>query len=254
LLVRDWYFCSLMSDLQADINIKEVPSHVAVIMDGNGRWAKQKGNQRIFGHKNAIKAVRDTVEAAAELKVKFLTLYAFSTQNWNRPKIEVEALMTLLVESLKKELPILQKNNIKLVSIGDQDRLPSKCLSTLNEVISQTKQNTHMTLNLALSYSGRWDLQEATRKIAQQVKKGIIEPSEISEMTITENLSTRGMPDPSLMIRTSGEYRLSNFLLWELSYAEFIFTDILWPDFRKEHFYKAIQKYQKRERRFGKTS
>jgi len=244
----------LMSNNQFEIDLKNIPAHVAVIMDGNGRWAKKKGNQRIFGHKNAIQAVRETVEVAAELQVKYLTLYAFSTENWNRPKIEVEALMHLLVDSLKKELPILQKNNIKLVSIGDNDRLPTSCQNTLKQVIEATASNTHMTLNLALSYSGRWDITQTIKQLAKEAKQGTLSIDEIDESLISSNLSTRNMPDPALMIRTSGEHRLSNFLLWELSYAEFYFTETLWPDFRKADFHKAIASYQQRERRFGKTT
>ncbi len=233
---------------------EHIPEHVAVIMDGNGRWAKQKGNQRIFGHQNAIKAVRQTVEAAAEIGVKFLTLFAFSTENWNRPKTEVNALMNLLVDALQKELPILKKNNIKLKTIGQTESLPQSCLQNLNQVIEATKENTHMTLNLALSYSGRWDIISGVKKIAQKIKDNKLELNQVDELLFSQHLSTQNIPDPDLMIRTSGELRISNFLLWQLSYAELYFTQTLWPDFSKKEFYKAIEAYQKRERRFGKTS
>jgi undecaprenyl diphosphate synthase len=243
-----------MSGANAYQTSSNIPKHVAVIMDGNGRWAQQKGNHRIFGHQNAIKAVRDTVEAAAEIGVECLTLYAFSTENWNRPKLEVDALMHLLVEALSNELPTLKKNNIKLISIGDKTRLPASCINTLNTVMEATRHNTHMTLNIALSYSGRWDIVEAAKNLSKQVQQGLIQVEDINETLFSNALSTHNLPDPELLIRTSGEYRLSNFLLWECSYTEFIFTEILWPDFRKEDFYKAIEQYQQRERRFGKTT
>lgn len=243
-----------MNTLPSNIDAHNVPKHVAVIMDGNGRWAQKKGNQRIFGHKNAIAAVRDTVEAAAEIGLNYLTLYAFSTENWNRPKLEVNALMNLLVESLNKELPTLQKNKIKLISIGDHSKLPSSCQKTLQNVMQQTKENTHMTLNLALSYSSRWDITRAIQKISSKVANGELQTSKIDEQTLSSFLSTSQIPDPELLIRTSGEHRISNFLLYELSYSELYFTDQLWPDFRKKDFFKAIENYQLRERRFGKTS
>ncbi|GAB2526958.1 isoprenyl transferase [Rufibacter soli] len=223
-------------------------------MDGNGRWAKKKGNLRIFGHQNAITAVRETVEAAAELGVNFLTLYAFSTENWSRPKFEVDALMKLLVSTIRKETETLNKNNIRLQAIGDLASLPAACRAELEEAMEITSRNSRMTLVLALSYSGRWELVQAMQKIADQVKAGTIEPSAIDENTIRQNLNTANIPDPELLIRTSGEQRISNFLLWQLAYTELYITDLLWPDFRKEHLYEAILAFQQRERRFGKTS
>ncbi len=237
-----------------DINLDALPKHIAVIMDGNGRWAKMKGKIRTFGHENGVKAVRDTVEAAAELGVSYLTLYAFSTENWNRPKYEINALMTLLVSTISKETKTLMDNNIRLESIGDMSALPKKCMKELLEAKAKTAGNTRMTLVLALSYSSRWEIKEAMQKIAIQVKSGELQPENINEATIAENLNTAGMPDPELLIRTSGEHRISNFLLWQISYAELYFTDKLWPDFRREDLYEAIVSYQRRERRFGKTS
>jgi undecaprenyl diphosphate synthase len=240
--------------LKEKIDIDNLPQHIAVIMDGNGRWAKKKGNLRIFGHQNAITAVRETVEAAAELGVPYLTLYAFSTENWSRPKYEVEALMQLLVSTIRKETETLNKNNIRLQSIGDTESLPQACKKQLQEAIELTSKNTRMTLVLALSYSGRWDLVNAMQKVAAQVKAGELAPEAINENTVKECLATAGMPDPELLIRTSGEQRISNFLLWQLAYTELYITDLLWPDFRKEHLYEAILAFQQRERRFGKTS
>ncbi len=240
--------------LKEKIDIGNLPQHIAVIMDGNGRWAKKKGNLRIFGHQNAITAVRETVEAAAELGVRYLTLYAFSTENWSRPKYEVEALMQLLVSTIRKETETLNKNNIRLQSIGDVAALPQACRKQLEEAIQLTSQNTRMTLVLALSYSGRWELVNAMQKLAAQVKAGELAPEEINEATVQSCLNTAGMPDPELLIRTSGEQRISNFLLWQLAYTELYITDLLWPDFRKEHLYEAILAFQQRERRFGKTS
>ncbi len=237
-----------------DINLEGLPKHIAVIMDGNGRWAKLKGKIRTFGHENGVKAVRDTVEAAAELGVSYLTLYAFSTENWNRPKYEINALMTLLVSTISKETKTLMDNNIRLESIGDMSALPKKCMKELQEAKAKTAGNSRMTLVLALSYSSRWEIREAVRNIADQVKSGLLQPKDISEETIAQNLNTAGMPDPELLIRTSGEHRISNFLLWQISYSELYFTDKLWPDFRKEDLYEAIISYQRRERRFGKTS
>jgi undecaprenyl diphosphate synthase len=237
-----------------DINLDALPKHIAVIMDGNGRWAKMKGKIRTFGHENGVKAVRDTVEAAAELGVSYLTLYAFSTENWNRPKYEINALMTLLVSTISKETKTLMDNNIRLESIGDMSALPKKCMKELLEAKAKTAGNTRMTLVLALSYSSRWEIKEAMKKIAIQVKSGELLPENINEATIAENLNTAGMPDPELLIRTSGEHRISNFLLWQISYAELYFTDKLWPDFRREDLYEAVVSYQRRERRFGKTS
>lgn len=239
---------------RSEIDSHNIPAHVAVIMDGNGRWAKQKGGLRIFGHQSAITAVRDTVEAAAELGVQFLTLYAFSTENWNRPKHEVMALMQLLVHTIRQETSTLLKNSIRLQAIGQIDSLPSSCQRELAEAIELTKAGTRMTLVLALSYSGRWDLTQAAQRMATDVTTGKLQAAQINEQTISQYLSTVGMPDPELLIRTSGEQRISNFLLWQLAYTELYITDLLWPDFRREHFYDAIQAYQRRERRFGKTS
>ena len=233
-----------------EINKNNLPKHIAITMDGNGRWAKSKGKLRIFGHNNGVKAVRDTVEAAAEIGIDFLTLYAFSTENWNRPSKEVNALMTLLVSAINKETKTLMDNNIKLSTIGDTDSLPSKAKKELAEAIDKTKENTRMTLVLALSYSGRWDILNAVNEIA---KKGVGN-DKITEEQFQQYLSTKSVPDPELLIRTSGEYRISNFLLWQIAYSELYFTDTLWPDFRKEDLEKAILDYQSRERRFGKTS
>ncbi|GAA4307383.1 isoprenyl transferase [Nibribacter koreensis] len=240
--------------LKEKIDLGNLPQHIAVIMDGNGRWAKKKGNLRIFGHQNAITAVRETVEASAELGVEYLTLYAFSTENWSRPKQEVEALMQLLVSTISKETATLNKNNIRLQAIGDTASLPNSCRKQLQEAIAKTNQNTRMTLVLALSYSGRWDITNAVQQIAKAVQAGEINPEQITEQTVEKYLATAGMPDPSLLIRTSGEQRISNFLLWQLAYTELYITELLWPDYRKEHLYEAILAYQQRERRFGKTS
>ena len=231
-----------------------LPHHVAVIMDGNGRWAKQKGKIRIFGHKNGVESVRQTIEAAAEIGIDVLTLYAFSTENWNRPKSEVDALMNLLVSSLKNELPSLQKNDIKLNAIGDLDKLPQKAFKGLHAVIEATENNKRMVLNLALSYGSRNEILEAVKQISKKVVNNELEIENIDEKTINNHLYTFSLPDVDFMIRTSGEQRISNFLLWQSAYAEFYFTETLWPDFKKEDFYKAIESYQKRERRYGKTS
>jgi undecaprenyl diphosphate synthase len=237
-----------------EIRLESLPKHIAVIMDGNGRWAKMQGKLRTFGHENGVLAVRDTVEACAEIGVSYLTMYAFSTENWNRPKYEINALMTLLVSTISKETKTLMDNNIRLESIGDMDALPSKCKRELLEAKKKTEGNTRMTLVLALSYSSRWELKEAMKSIAVKVKSGELLPEKITEETIAQHLNTNGMPDPELLIRTSGEHRISNFLLWQISYAELYFTDKLWPDFRREDLYDAIISYQRRERRFGKTS
>ena len=236
------------------INPSKLPQHIAVIMDGNGRCAKQKGEERIYGHENGVKSVRETVEAAAELGVKYLTLYAFSTENWNRPQEEVIALMQLLVHTISAETVTLNKNNIRLQAIGDLKSLPTDCYTELQEAIKKTASNTRTTLVLALSYSSRWELIHAVQQIAQKIQTKELSPSGIDEQTINAHLCTAEMPEPELMIRTSGEHRISNFLLWQLAYAELYFTDKLWPDFRKEDFYEAIVDYQNRERRFGKTS
>ncbi len=222
-------------------------------MDGNGRWAKSKGAARIFGHKNAVEAVRAVTEGSAELGVKFLTLYAFSTENWARPKEEIDGLMELLVNTLKKEIGTLQENKVKLQSIGEITNLPTNCQANLKEAIEATRNNTGMTLIIALSYSGRWELVQAMKKIAAEIKKGSLEPEQINEKLVSGYLETAGVPDPELLIRTSGEMRVSNFLLWQIAYTEIFITQTLWPDFRKEDLYEAICAYQKRERRFGKV-
>lgn len=243
-----------MENLKSQIDRNTVPKHIAVIMDGNGRWAKKHGKPRIFGHKNGVKAVRETTEAAAEIGVEYLTLYAFSTENWKRPKLEVDALMSLLVETIGKEVKTLNKNNIRLQAIGDIDKLPSRSRKALEKGIAQTADNTQMTLILALNYSAKWEIIEAARSLAQEVKAGKLEPEDIDERVFSAALSTRGLPDPELLIRTSGESRISNFLLWQIAYAELYFTPLYWPEFRKEHFFTAVLDYQSRERRFGMIS
>lgn len=230
-----------------------LPSHIAIIMDGNGRWAKQRRKPRIFGHKNAVAAVRSTIEGAAELGIKYLTLYAFSTENWSRPEAEVNALMTLLVHSIHKELNNLHKNNIKILTIGDMQSLPEKCRKEICAAIAKTSDNTRMNLVIALSYSSRWEIVNAVKKISADINGGKILPPAINEKLFSSYLTTSLIPDPELMIRTSGEYRISNFLLWQLAYSELYFTPRLWPDFRKNDLYEAIADYQKRERRFGMT-
>jgi undecaprenyl diphosphate synthase len=242
-----------VASLKENIDPGNLPEHIAVIMDGNGRWAKGKGAARIFGHKNAVEAVRQVTEGSAELGVKYLTLYAFSTENWARPKEEVDALMELLVNTLKKEIGTLHENKVKLQTIGEITNLPPNCQANLKEAIEATRNNTGMTLIIALSYSGRWELVKAMKKIAQEVKKGILDPEKISESLVSGYLETSGIPDPELLIRTSGELRVSNFLLWQIAYTEIFITQTLWPDFRKEDLYEAICAYQKRERRFGKV-
>jgi|ERR1019366_3987871 undecaprenyl diphosphate synthase len=240
--------------LKDKINPATLPKHIAIIMDGNGRWAKQHGADRIFGHENGVKSVRDTVEAAAEVGVNFLTLYAFSTENWNRPQEEVIALMQLLVHTINAETKTLNKNSIRLQAIGDLKSLPIDCYNELQEAIENTKNNTRMTLVLALSYSSRWEITNAVKQIAENVENKILSAAEINENTISSYLCTANIPDPELMIRTSGEHRISNFLLWQSAYTELYFTEKLWPDFGKEDLYQAILNYQTRERRFGKTS
>lgn len=232
----------------------EVPTHIAIIMDGNGRWAKSRGSLRTSGHKAGVDSVRDITEACAQLGVKYLTLYTFSTENWGRPKLEVNALMRLLVSSLRKEAESLNKNNIKLGTIGQIDRFPSVCQRELKEAMNLTKDNDLLHLCLALSYSGRWDITEAVKKLSKQVKEGNLDPEDIDDDVIEAHLSTAEIPDPDLIIRTSGEYRLSNFLLWQLAYSELYITETYWPDFRRNELYKAIKAYQKRERRFGNVS
>lgn len=236
------------------LDTSHIPKHVAVIMDGNGRWAKQRGKLRIFGHSNAITAVRDTIEIAAELGVKYLTLYAFSTENWNRPQTEVSGLMELLVGTLGKEIKRLHENKIRLNTIGDFGMLPPKVQKEMSAAMELTKNNTHMTLNIALSYSSRWEIIRAVKEIALEAKQGKLDIADIDENVFNKYLTTAGMDEPELMIRTSGEHRISNFLLWQLSYSELYFTEKLWPDFRKQDFINAIIDYQGRERRFGKTS
>jgi len=240
-------------NLLEEIKSKEVPKHIAIIMDGNGRWAQQHGKERIFGHQSALDAVRDTVEAAAEVGIKYLTLYAFSTENWNRPVDEVQALMELLVSAIHQELPTLQKNNIRLLTIGDTESLPEATRSELKSAMDQTADNTHMDLVLALSYSARWEILNAVKTIISDVKNNKLKENELDEESFSNYLSTQSIPDPELMIRTSGEYRVSNFLLWQLAYSEFYFLDKLWPDFRKADLFGAIHDFQNRERRFGKT-
>jgi undecaprenyl diphosphate synthase len=240
--------------LKEKINLSKLPQHIAIIMDGNGRWAKQKGAERIYGHENGVKSVRETVEAAAELGVNYLTLYAFSTENWNRPQEEVIALMQLLVHTISAETKTLNENNIRLQAIGDLKSLPIDCYNELQDAIKKTAANTRTTLVLALSYSARWEIINAVKQIAQKAENGQLTAAAINEDIINEHLCTVNMPEPELMIRTSGEHRISNFLLWQLAYAELYFTDTLWPDFRREDFYEAIVDYQNRERRFGKTS
>ena len=239
---------------QDQLDKKTLPKHLAIIMDGNGRWAKQQGLLRALGHENGTKSVRVVVEACAELNIPFLTLYAFPTENWNRPKREVELLMKLLVASLKKEIKTLQDNEIKLTAIGNLDTLPKKVYKELLEVIDKTKDNTNMTLTLALSYGSREELVKTVKEISLKVKNNLISRDAIDESVINNHLYTRNLPDVDLLIRTSGEQRISNFLLWQLAYAELYFTDTLWPDFTKTHLFEALLNYQNRERRFGKTS
>jgi len=241
-------------NLLEKINKNNIPKHIAIIMDGNGRWAKQQGEDRIFGHHEGVNSVREIVEAAAEVGVKYLTIYAFSTENWNRPKEEVDALMELLVATISIEAPQLNKNGVKLEAIGNLKSLPPSCYDELQEAMKLTEKNTRLTLVLALSYSAKWEITNAVKEISEDVKKGNLSPENITEEIIASHLCTKNYPDPELMIRTSGEHRISNFLLWQLAYAEFYFTDTLWPDFRKNDFYQAIIGYQNRERRFGKTS
>lgn len=243
-----------MSSLKEHIDLHRLPSHVAVIMDGNGRWARKHGKPRIFGHRNGVKSVREVTEAAAEIGVSYLTLYAFSTENWSRPQLEVNALMSLLVDTLRKEIETLMKNNIRLNAIGDIHKLPSKTENALLEGIRETKSNDRMVLTLALNYSARWEITEAVKALANDVQQGLFEPDEVNEEIFNKYLATARIPDPELMIRTSGEKRISNFLLWQSAYTELYFTDIFWPDFRKEDFYAALIDYQMRERRFGKIS
>lgn len=242
-----------MQELLDKIDKTRLPKHVAIIMDGNGRWAQEKGQDRLYGHFHGVESVRNIVEGAAELGIEYLTLYAFSTENWDRPAYEVTGLMELLVDTIKKEAADLKKNNIKLHVIGDLNMLPENARNQLLEVLADTKTNTGMNLVMALSYSSRWELMNAVKNIAYDVKAGKIDPASITQDTLQAYLTTSEFPDPELMIRTSGEYRISNFLLYQLAYAELYFTNVRWPDFRKENFYEAIIDFQGRERRFGKT-
>lgn len=239
--------------LKNQIDENKLPRHIAIIMDGNGRWAEEKGEDRLFGHLHGVESVRNIVEGAAELQVEYLTLYAFSTENWDRPQQEVTGLMEILVDTIRKEVPTLNKNNIKLHVIGDINMLPQSARSALQEALQETSQNTGLNLIMALSYSSRWELVHAVKNIANDVKENKLLPEDITQDTLQQYLSTSAFPDPELMIRTSGEYRISNFLLYQLAYAELYFTNTRWPDFRKENLYEAIIDFQKRERRFGKT-
>ena len=241
-------------DYKSLIIPEKLPRHVAIIMDGNGRWAKQHNKPRVFGHRNGVKAVRETTEAAAELGIPYLTLYAISTENWNRPQLEVNALLHLLVETLSKEVHTLMDNNIRLDAIGDLNALPQHTHRALLEAIEKTRDNNRMTLILALNYSGRWDIVQAARNIARAVAAGELDPDKLDEKQFQSHLATHHIPDPEFMIRTSGEQRTSNFLCYQLAYSELYFTSVLWPDFRKEHLYQALVAYQQRERRFGKIS
>lgn len=240
--------------LREQIDTKKLPCHIAIIMDGNGRWAKGHGKLRIFGHHSGVLAVRDVVEGAGEIGVKYLTLYAFSAENWSRPKFEVTAIMELLIATISKETRVLMEKNVRLNAIGDLERLPKKCREELLEAIKRTSGNTGLVLTLALSYSSRREIMQAVVKIAEKVKSGELEPDQITEALFEQHLDTSGVPDPELLIRTSGEYRISNYLLWQIAYAELYFTSKLWPDFRREDLFEAILDYQKRERRFGMTS
>lgn len=247
------YFCGPVASFKDQLDLSNLPRHVAIIMDGNGRWAKHKGAARIFGHRNAIQAVTDVTEACGELGIKYLTLYAFSTENWARPKDEVDGLMELLVNTLKKEISNLMENRVRLLTIGDISHLPKDCQRNLEEAKQMTKNNDGLTVLLALSYSGRWEILKASRELAERTRKGLLHPEDIDEKMFSEVLETRGVPDPELLIRTSGELRVSNFLLWQIAYTELYITKTLWPDFRKEDLYEAIYSYQHRERRFGKV-
>ncbi|WP_163408743.1 isoprenyl transferase [Flavobacterium ajazii] len=240
--------------LLESIDKTNLPRHIAIIMDGNGRWAKQQGYLRVFGHENGTNSVREIIKTCTKLKIEFLTLYTFSSENWNRPKLEVKALMKILISSLKKEIITMQANNIKLTAIGNLDKLPESAQKQVRDTIEQTKNNTGLTLTLALSYGSREELTNAVRVISDKVKNNIISIDTIDDSIINEHLYTQNLPDVDLLIRTSGEHRISNFLLWQIAYSELYFTDVLWPDFKAQHLYEAIISYQKRERRFGKTS
>lgn len=241
-----------MSSYKEKIDKTRLPKHIAIIMDGNGRWAKERGYDRIFGHQNGVISVRETTEAAAEIGIQYLTLYAFSTENWSRPQSEVDALMELLIDTIEKETPTLNKNNVRLMAIGDLSRLPGNAGEKLQRCIAETSKNTGLTLVLALSYSSRWEITNAVKTICKKVMEGECNANDINEELISNYLTTKSIPDPDLMIRTSGEERISNFLLWQIAYTELYFTQIHWPEFRKENFYEAIYEFQQRERRFGK--
>jgi len=241
-----------MLSLKDKIDKSNLPKHIAIIMDGNGRWAKERGFDRIFGHQNGVTSVRETTEAAAEIGIEYLTLYAFSTENWSRPQSEVDALMELLIDTIEKETPTLNKNNVRLMAIGDLSRLPGNAAIKLDKCINQTRENNGLALVLALSYSSRWEIKNAIKNICQEVIDGIVSIEDINDELISNHLTTKQIPDPDLLIRTSGEERVSNFLLWQIAYTELYFTKIHWPEFRKENFYQAILEYQNRERRFGK--
>jgi undecaprenyl diphosphate synthase len=240
-------------DFKDTIDKKKVPRHIAIIMDGNGRWAKQRGRERVFGHENGIQAVRETVEAAGELGIRYLTFYAFSTENWCRPKNEVDTLMNLLVKAIRNETPELLEKGVRLSAIGDLDSLPEDCKKELFESIEITKHNTKVNVCVALSYSSQWEIVNAVKKIVQDVKDNQLDPELIDKALFSSYLHTKDMPDPDLLIRTSGELRVSNFLLFQIAYSELYFTPLLWPDFRKQHLYQAVLDYQRRDRRFGKT-
>lgn len=241
--------------VKENIDLGNLPAHIAVIMDGNGRWAKQQGALRIFGHHHGVKSVRDTVEGCVELGVKYLTLYTFSTENWNRPKLEVDGIMQLLVKTIAEEVPELNKNNVRVKTIGNLDSLPASANNKMLDAVELTKNNTGLTLILALSYSGKWEIVQATKRIATKIKTGELAVEDISENVFSQHLATEDAPDVDLMIRTGGDHRISNYLLWQLAYAELYFMDdLFWPEFRKNHLFEAISSYQNRERRFGKTS
>lgn len=243
-----------MINKQSQLIQEKVPQHVAIIMDGNGRWAKKHGQERVFGHQNGVESVRSVIEGAAEYGVRYITLYAFSTENWNRPKEEIDALMSLLVKAIENELDKLMKNQVRLMAIGDLQRLPESSREALLSAIETTKNNKGLTVVLALSYSARWEIVEMAKKIAGKAIEHKIDIDDINDKVIAENLSTQGIPDPEVLIRTSGECRISNFLLWQIAYTELFFVDIMWPDFRKENLLEILLQYQTRERRFGKTS
>ncbi|MFO7977021.1 MAG: isoprenyl transferase [Bacteroidales bacterium] len=240
-------------DLKQRIDLEKLPRHVAVIMDGNGRWARLQGKERIFGHEHGVTSVRETIQAAAEIGISYLTLYAFSTENWYRPKQEVETLMHLLVDAIRNETPELNEKGVRLGAIGNLDALPEGCREELQQAIELTSHNNGLLVNLALSYSSRWEIENAVKQIGHQIQQGVLNPEDIDATLIESFLQTRDIPDPDLLIRTSGELRISNFLLWQIAYSELYFTPVLWPDFRKKHFFQAIIDYQRRERRFGKT-